>query len=129
MAKCYLESKYTTKKVTEVDYVCHKICENRANSLKRDLPWKFWELPEWKNYFIYQKKFAANLINEYGFSCVMSVLNKNPSIFSLRNPLLIDKLTEEYENLQRPASSINIVGSIDSTSINKTDKTKQKLDG
>ena len=101
-------SRYSPGKgVTAAQYIAELVCEKRAISLHRDLPIKFWNLPEWKGYYLYQIKLANKLLIEYNADSVIKGLNEIRNAYSLANPIVKKKikklsqiLTPEVKNLE-----------------------------
>ena len=80
------------KSVTEAQYIAELMCEKRALSLHRDLPIKFWNLEEWKGYYIYQIKLANKMLVKYDCSIILKAIGEIYNVFSLANPLLKQKI-------------------------------------
>lgn len=55
-------------------YISELMCERRARHLDKDLPTKFWNLDEWKGYFMYQLKLAQKMITEYQTKAIIMAL-------------------------------------------------------
>lgn len=125
-------SRYSTNKfVTAAQYITELICEKKAKQDKKELPLKFWDLPEWNKYYRQQIVAANQLLKQYKEKAVIAAL-KNPKSFytySLRAPFL-KKLIEQEE-----AKIIEIEPkSFDHTQKNKPHQYKKeglldKLDG
>jgi len=84
--------------VTEGQYIVELICEKRAQYLERDLPIKFWELPEWAKFFRSQTQPCHSLLAKYHGTAIISALKdkRTRSIYSLRAKWLIP-IIEEYD--------------------------------
>jgi len=80
------------KDVTAPQYIAELICEKRALSLHRDLPIHFWNLDEWKGYYIYQIRLANKLLLKYDCSIILKAIGEIRNVFSLANPLLTKKI-------------------------------------
>jgi len=67
------------------------MCERRAKSLNKELPDKFWILPEWQKFFVYQVSLVNKLIKEHGRLVTLSAIVKklHKRIWSLRHPAVI----------------------------------------
>ena len=88
-----IKSKYSpTKLVREDQYIAELICENSAARNKIKLPIKFWDLPEWRQFFVLQLKFARTYIDRYGFDKVVSFIT-NRKIYSLQARWIDDALS------------------------------------
>lgn len=93
-------SKYSpNKKVSPAQYISEIVCERRATSLKTNLPAKFWNNPDWKQYYIFQIKIANELLKTYSDKAILFALNldKCKTVFSLRNPVLIGYIKQYKE--------------------------------
>tara|TARA_R110002020_G_scaffold46539_17_gene132385 strand:- start:2093 stop:2527 length:435 start_codon:yes stop_codon:yes gene_type:complete len=88
-------------------YVTELICEKKAKTENKELPIKFWELPEWLKYYKYQIMLANKLIKEYGEHSVIAALNDKRmwKTYSLRSPFLKDVI-KEYKEKEEIAKSI-----------------------
>lgn len=85
--------------VSAAQYITERICEKKA---KRDLPKKFWELPEWKVYFRQQIIAANGLLKIYSPSAIIAALRnpKSYNIYSLRAPHLDQIIQDEEVNIK-----------------------------
>ena len=88
-------------------YVTELICEKKAKVDKKELPIKFWQLPEWEKYYKYQIMLANRLIKKYGESSVIAALNDKRlwKTYSLRSPFLV-QVIEEYVEKKELAAKI-----------------------
>ena len=93
--------------VHAAQYVTELICEKKAQTEKKELPLKFWELKEWLKFYRYQITLANKLIKEYGEHSVISALRDNRTwkTYSLRSPFL-EKIIKEYKNKEEIARKI-----------------------
>lgn len=80
--------------VTVCQYIIELLCENRAKALKKDLPIKFWELPEWSNFYKSQLRVVHKLLKEYDSMSIIAVV-KGSNIWSLRPSFVIKKIKDE----------------------------------
>jgi len=89
-------------------YVTELICEKKAKVEKKELPLKFWDLPDWNKYYKYQIMLANRLVKKYGESAVIATLNDKRTwkTYSLRAPLLVPIL-EEYKEKSELAKTIS----------------------
>src|SRR5687768_13944757 len=89
--KSRYHSRYSEGFVSGGQYVCELICERKAQSLKKELPIRFWKLDEWASYFRSQINTAHKLIKKYDEKAVIRALNnpKAKRIYSLRAPFLV----------------------------------------
>lgn len=100
--KSRYESKYSPKGyVTAAQYICELICVAKARKENKELPLKFWELKEWRNYFVFQSKYANKLLKEYDERAIIAVLKnpKNAKTFSLAANWLIPQFEEEHQKI------------------------------
>ncbi len=93
--------------VHAAQYVTELICEKKAKVDKKDLPVKFWELPEWNKYFRNQIASANKLVKTYGEHAVIAALHDNRTwkTYSLRAKWLIP-IIEEYKRKAELAKQI-----------------------
>lgn len=84
--------------VTAAQYIVEYTCEKKAKREKKELPTKFWNLPEWQKFYKSQIHTANQLVKKWGEAVVIAaVKNKEASwMYSLRAPgfeqiLLIEK--------------------------------------
>lgn len=95
-------SRYSPKKlVSDRQYITELICENRAKSLNKDLPMKFWNLEEWKQYYIYQIKICDRLLRKYEATAIVNALKsqQGQKIYSLKVGWLENIIYAEQEKL------------------------------
>jgi len=88
-------------------YVTELICEKKAKVDKKELPLKFWELPEWAKFYRSQIGSANKLLKKYGDHAVIAALHDNRTwkTYSLRASWLIP-IIEEYKNKAETAKLI-----------------------
>ena len=95
--KSRYQSRYSPKGyVTAAQYICEMICEAKARSEGKELPFKFWELEEWAKFFRSQINSANSLLKKYSEKAILAVLkdNKNSKTYSLRANWLIPQFIE-----------------------------------
>lgn len=86
------------REIREDQYIAEIICENRAANLKMSLPARFWSIPEWANFFVYQIKFIGPLIEEHGFEKTLSFVKKR-RIYNISVKWVREALSKyKYEN-------------------------------
>lgn len=83
------------REIREDQYIAEILCENRAARLKIKLPLKFWEIPEWAKFFVFQIRFVGPKIKKHGFNKVLSFVKKK-YIYSL-SAKWIDQALDEYK--------------------------------
>ena len=86
-------SKYSGGWVTGPQYIIEQICERKAQRERTDLPIKFWNLPEWANYYKSQLRACYSLIKKYSEKAIINMLTNNKGCFSLR-PKWVETLIE-----------------------------------
>jgi hypothetical protein len=71
-------------------YITEYICEKKARMSKKELPVKFWELPEWLKYFKFQIVLANRLLKEYSEEAIIAALKDSScfKVYSLNSPVL-----------------------------------------
>lgn len=74
------------------------VCKNRASHLKRDLPIKFWELPEWLSYYKSQLRKCSSLLQKYSEEAIIRAV-KNKNIWSLMAKWVEDEIKKEQTRL------------------------------
>lgn len=98
--KCPYLSKYSPEKhISELQYIVEFVCERRAKSLGKDLPNYFWNLPEWKSYYMSQLRATQRLITKYSGRIILSVLKANGGIYSLRAKWVEKLMIQEYNKV------------------------------
>ncbi len=93
-------SKYSGGFVTGVQYIIELVCERKAQREKKDLPIKFWNLPEWANYYKSQLRSCHKLVKEYGEKAIINMLTKNKGCFSLRPKWVHNLIIKEFDSLE-----------------------------
>ena len=85
--------------VSAYQYVAELVCEKKAQQDCGELPIKFWDLTEWRNFYRYQITLASSLIKQYGEDCVIAALRDSRSYktYSLRSSFL-KSIIEEYRS-------------------------------
>jgi len=81
------KSKYPSKYspngwVTAAQYIIELICEQRARFDKKDLPVKFWHLPEWASFYKSQLRIIHKLLKQYDERAIINTV-KNKRIRTL----------------------------------------------
>jgi len=99
--KSRYHSRYSETFVHAGQYICELICERKAQSLKKELPIRFWQLDEWKKYFRSQINTANALLKKYDEKSIIRALNqpKAKKIYSLRAPFLIPIIEAEEKRV------------------------------
>lgn len=83
--------------ITGHQYIVELICERRAKYLDRDLPIKFWELEEWRSYFVVQSKYCYKLREKYSEEAIVkAIINSNIYTLSAK---WFPSVIEKYQNI------------------------------
>lgn len=78
MGKAYIKSDYTEKLISETQSLAEKIVVKHAKSKGINLPWKFWDNPDyvkWGKKFIAQAKKASELLKKYKYEVIVEAIN------------------------------------------------------
>lgn len=67
------------KDISVAQWAAEIMCERRAKSLNLELPDKFWKLPEWKNFYLFQISNINKLIKLYSEEAIISAI-KDPDL-------------------------------------------------
>lgn len=105
------------KKITAAQYITELVCKNKANFLKVNLPTKFWDYPEWAQFYKTQIYMAGRFLKYYCADAVIKVV-KEKNIWSLYAKWIVEefkKADTEIKNMV--VEEINHVRIIDSTGI------------
>lgn len=96
-------SLYTDKQVTAAQLITEKICERYAERYDKTLVYQFWSLMEWRKFFKLQMIFANALLKNYSCQAILDGLadNRARSVYSLKNPILIDIVKEKQCNIDK----------------------------
>lgn len=93
-------SRYSPDKwVSSYQYITELICEKKAQQDGKELPIKFWEIKEWRNFYRYQITLAASLVKKYGEESVIAALKDRRCYrtYSLRAPFLKPIIEEHHK--------------------------------
>lgn len=105
-AKSRYPSLFSDKFITLSQYLAELMCDRRAKTLKKNLPNQFWKnLPEWKNYYMFQLKLARQLCNKYSEHSIYQAVNELGYIYSLRIQKLISVI-EKYESIPKSKEEV-----------------------
>lgn len=99
--KAVYPSRYSPKKkVHAAQYITEVICENKAKKEKKELPIKFWTLPDWQKFYRYQIMLANQLLAKYPEDCIISAIKDKRCwwVYSLRTKFLIGIIEEFQKN-------------------------------
>ena len=95
-------SRYSSgKQVGAAQYIAELACEKMAKRNKKELPQKFWNIPEWKKSYKSQLLAARGLLKIYSEVAIIRALNSSRAfgIYSLRAPQLDDIIKEQQRLL------------------------------
>jgi hypothetical protein len=111
MSKKQYPSKYSNgKQVSAAQYITEIICERKAETIKKDLHYRFWVNKEWEKFYKDQIASAYRLLKKYSDTAIIRALNstKASKIYSLRAPFLIPIIEEEEKKLQTQNQELSI---------------------
>ena len=109
--KSRYESKYSPDGyVTPAQYICEIICEAKARTEGKELPFKFWQLDEWAKFYRSQINSANSLLKKYSDKAILAVLKdgKNSKTFSLRAKWLIPQFIEADNKIKSQEAKIQL---------------------
>jgi len=114
--------------VSAPQYITELVCEKKATKDKKELPIKFWEIKEWRNYFKYQITLANKLINEFGADSVIAALKDSRcwKTYSLRSPFLRG-IIEEKDRMPQKSHDVDYNVSDKDRPSYKTNNTKDTI--
>lgn len=96
--------------VSGPQYIIELLCEAKARREKKDLPVKFWNLPEWSTYYKAQLRCVYALLKKYDEQALINTLRNNKHIFSLRpdfvKPLIDDEQLKVLAKKNKPKIQI-----------------------
>lgn len=92
----------TGEECTAAQYIAELLVTRRARKEKKHLPYKFWNLPEWKKKFKLEIIGITPLLRMYDELAVIKALEsqKGKNIYSIRCPWLDELIEEEQKKLQ-----------------------------
>ena len=96
-------SKYSPEQfVTGPQYIVETLCENVAIRAKVELPQRFWQLPEWEEFFKNQIPQANKLVKRFAVRDIVAALKsyKGVTVYSLRAPYLLKLIQTEARKSQ-----------------------------
>lgn len=105
MTKKKYPSRYSPKKqITEAQYIIELICEKNAAQTGRELPIKFWELPEWSAFYRSQLRKCHSLLKKYSSEAIIKGLMdaRANKIYSLFAPWLEEIIQKYQHELNKP---------------------------
>ena len=117
------------KESNAAQYITELVCEKKALKELKDLPPKFWKLPEWKKFYQQQIVAANSLLKVYSETIIIKVL-MDPAmkfIYSLRAPQLIDRLTIEQAKSDSKPKIENTIKIVDKDSKPRPSRIKDNI--
>lgn len=94
-------SKYSPNNwVTGPQYILELVCERKAIREETDLPIKFWNLPEWANYYKSQLRVCHRLVKKYNEKAIINMLTEKKTCFSLRPKWVEQLIATEYKKIE-----------------------------
>ena len=95
--------------VSAPQYITEFICEKKAQKDHKELPIKFWEIKEWRNYYRYQITLANALLKEFEADFIIAALKDNRcwKTYSLRAPMLRGIIEEKSSEATKRDSKTN----------------------
>lgn len=78
------------------------MCERRAKSLGKELPDRFWALPEWKKFFVYQASLISKLVRQHGRLVLLCAIIKklDRRIWSVRHPAVLSAIEQTKKEIR-----------------------------
>lgn len=109
------------KKISPAQYISELICANKANHFKINLPTKFWDYPEWAQYYKAQMFKAGQFLRYYNAEVLIKVI-KEKNIWTLFASWIVEEFLKEKRRVDSLViPEINHTRIIDSTGAkNKT---------
>lgn len=115
--------------VSAPQYITELICEKKAQKDQKELPIKFWEIKEWRNYYRYQITLANKLLKEFPADVIIAALKDNRcwKTYSLRAPLLHGIIEEKNRSVLKRESEANYDVSEKDNIKHKSSNNKQSI--
>lgn len=98
-------SKYSPgKTVSEMQYIIEIVCERNAAQTGRELPVKFWDLPEWAQFYKSQLRQCQKLLKTFSSEAILKGIRdrRAQKVYSLFAPWLPGIISEYQVKLNRP---------------------------
>ena len=110
-------------------YITELVCEKKARKDNKDLPRKFWEIKEWRNYFRYQITLANKLLKEFSESIVIAAIKDDRcwSLYSLRSPFLRKIIQEKAAQPEAKPEGIEYNFHTSGNVVHKTNNKEQSI--
>lgn len=95
------KSKYSPNaEITAAQYIAELVCTNRAENLQTSLPIKFWELKEWRGFFIAQLKYVNKLLKSFSEKAIISTIRKK-KIWTLKPEWVKEEIRKNAKSLAK----------------------------
>lgn len=122
-----LSSNYTDGKIRQDQKLAEIMLEKQAARNNKKLPWKFWNLREYRPYFMNQQRFASALLKRYSFEAILEAIKDNRCkyILSLSNKT-IDPVLEEKQRIIDEKNKILELEKKDKENEKEKDKEKEE---
>jgi len=99
--KCNWPSKYSPGRwITAAQFILELVCEKQASIKKKDLPIRFWRLPEWEKEYVSQTRAVNKLLKKYEPKAIINAVKKR-NIWSLRPKWVEDIIKEEQAKIPK----------------------------
>jgi hypothetical protein len=118
-------SSYTDRKISASQYLAERMCERIAKKEgKGDLPYKFWNVPVYKKFFLYQVNIANALLKLYSIEAILAALKKLPMVYSLNAEFIDNTIKREQKIIDKQQAEL-ANKTIEDKNINTTEKPRQ----
>ena len=101
-------SKYSpNKQITQAQYIIELVCEHKASFDKTNLPIKFWELPQWGNFFKRNLRQVHKLLKQFDGNAIIRALNL-PSFsnsYSIFTDRFIELVQQEHDKIDKESKA------------------------
>jgi len=97
--KCPYQSRYSDSYIRADQYIAELICEKKARCDGKDLPRKFWNLPEWSQFFKQHLRQIAKLLKKYEATTIIQALTSYEA--GWKYSLFTDYMLELIENFHQ----------------------------
>ncbi len=87
--------------ITAAQFIIEIVCSNKARADKKELPYLFWDLPEWSKIWRAQLRGVHKLLKTYREDAIIRVLQdpKNSRVYSVYAPWLPPLFKKEHDRL------------------------------
>jgi hypothetical protein len=98
--------------VTEAQYIIELVCERLAQKQKKDLPVRFWNLPEWKLIFAGQLRATHALLKKYSAKAIINII-KEKKIDNIRTKWVEPMIAQEQIILNTLKTKENVSDAVE----------------